>query len=46
VLATAAAGLVVVRMRQRQRGRKAHRLGGVERSVRDAAGDVRRRLPR
>ena len=46
VLATAAAGLVVVRMRQRQRGRNARRLGGVERSVRDAAGDVRRRLPR
>ena len=46
VLVTAATGLFVVRMRQRQKGRKAHRLGGVERSVRDAAGDVRKRLPR
>ena len=46
VLATAAAGLVVVRMRQRQKGRKARRLGGVERSVRGAADDVRKRLPR
>ena len=46
VLVTAAAGLFVVRMRQRQKGRKARRLGGVERSMRDAAEDVRRRLPR
>ena len=46
VLVTAATGLFVVRMRQRQKGRRASRLGGVERSVRDAAGDVRKRLPR
>ena len=46
VLATAATGLVLVRMRQRQRGRRAHRLGGVERSVREVADDVRKRLPR
>ena len=42
VLSAAAAGLVVVRMRQRQKSRKTRRMAG----VRDAAGDVRRRLPR
>jgi hypothetical protein len=43
VLTAAAAGLVVVRVRQRQKVRKARRLAD---SVREAAGDVRRRLPR
>ena len=46
VLVTAAAGLVIVRARQSQKRRRAGRLGSVERNVRGAADDVRKRLHR
>ena len=46
VLVTAAAGLAVVRLRQGHSRRRAGRLGAVERNVRGAAGDVRKRLNR
>jgi hypothetical protein len=43
---TAGAALIVVRARQQQRRRQAGGLRAVERSVRDVAGDVRKRLRR
>ena len=46
VLVTAAAGLALVRVRQSHKRRRAGRLGAVERNVRGAAGDVRKRLHR
>jgi hypothetical protein len=47
VVGGAAGGaLVVVRARQRQRRRHASRLRALERGVRDAAGDLQRRLGR
>jgi hypothetical protein len=47
VVAGGAGGaLVVVRARQRQRQRQGHRLRAVRKGVREAAGDVQRRLGR
>jgi hypothetical protein len=42
----AGGALVLVRARQRQRKRHARRLRGLERGVRDVAGDLQRRLGR
>jgi hypothetical protein len=46
VVGVASAGLIVVRARQQQRKREATGMKALERSVREVAGDVRRRLRR
>ena len=43
---TAAGALIIVRTRQQQRTRQARGLRALERSVRDVAGEVRRRVRR
>jgi hypothetical protein len=46
VVGVAGAALVVVRARQQQRKREASGIKALERSVREVAGDIRRRLDR